>query len=33
MELANNVAPLARPDAADTIAKEIFSIINSKKSK
>jgi UDP-N-acetylglucosamine--N-acetylmuramyl-(pentapeptide) pyrophosphoryl-undecaprenol N-acetylglucosamine transferase len=29
-ELANNIAPLARPDAADTIAKEIFSIINKK---
>jgi UDP-N-acetylglucosamine--N-acetylmuramyl-(pentapeptide) pyrophosphoryl-undecaprenol N-acetylglucosamine transferase len=32
IELANNIAPLARPDAADTIAKEIFSIINRKKS-
>ena len=32
LELANNIAPLARPDAADTIAKEIFSIINRKKS-
>jgi UDP-N-acetylglucosamine--N-acetylmuramyl-(pentapeptide) pyrophosphoryl-undecaprenol N-acetylglucosamine transferase len=29
-DLANNIAPLARPDAADTIAKEIFSIINKK---
>ena len=29
-DLAKNIAPLARPDAADTIAKEIFSIINKK---
>lgn len=32
LELANNIAPLARPDAADTIAKEIVDIINRKKS-
>jgi UDP-N-acetylglucosamine--N-acetylmuramyl-(pentapeptide) pyrophosphoryl-undecaprenol N-acetylglucosamine transferase len=32
LELANNIAPLARPDAADTIAKEIVGIINRKKS-
>ena len=32
LELANNIAPLARPDAADTIAKEIIDIINRKKS-
>ena len=32
LELANNIAPLARPDAADTIAKEIVVIINRKKS-
>jgi UDP-N-acetylglucosamine--N-acetylmuramyl-(pentapeptide) pyrophosphoryl-undecaprenol N-acetylglucosamine transferase len=31
LELANNIAPLARPDAADTIAKEIVDIINRKK--
>lgn len=30
-ELAKNIAPLARPDAADTIAKEIFQIIKQKK--
>lgn len=32
IDLANNIATMARPDAAETIAKEIFSIINRKKS-
>ncbi|MFM7017072.1 MAG: undecaprenyldiphospho-muramoylpentapeptide beta-N-acetylglucosaminyltransferase [Bacteroidota bacterium] len=30
-ELSLNIAPLARPDAAETIAREIYSIIESKK--
>lgn len=32
LQLSNNIAPLARPDAADTIAREIVDIINRKKS-